>query len=305
MIKRPSVNPETPGPGASMSWSLSMTISGSCLCGAVQYQADGPCSVMIHCHCSMCRKHHGSAFATFVAAPLTGFRWSGGEDSVDVYPSSEKGRRSFCRLCGSIAPTLAAEMDLAILPAGNVEGDLGIRPQYHMFVGSKAPWYTIADSLPQHAEYPPEFGALGMERGAVAPRAGIIEGSCLCGDVAYEITGPALSMWYCHCSRCRRGRSAAHAANVFYSIDDFRFTRGAASVEIYSPPETQHVAVAFCKRCGGAAPRISRERGFVVVPAGSLDVDPGARPQAHIYVASKAGWFEITDDLPQVAEGPA
>ena len=129
-----------------------------------------------------------------------------------MHPSSEKGRRSLCRLCGSIAPTLATEMDLAILPAGNLEGDLGIRPQYHMFVGSKAPWYTIADSLPQHAEYPPEFGALGMERGAVAPRAGIIEGSCLCGDVAYEITGPALRMWYCHCSRCRRGRSAAHAA---------------------------------------------------------------------------------------------
>ena len=282
-----------------------MTMSGCCLCGAVRYQTDGPCSMMIHCHCSMCRKHHGAAFATFVAAPLMGFRWSSGEDNVVVYRSSEKGRRPFCRICGSVVPTLAEEMDLAILPAGNLEGDLDIRPECHVFAGSKAPWYTISDSLPQYEEHPPEFGASGIARPSVAPREGIIEGSCLCGDVAYEITGAPKGIMYCHCNRCRRGRSAAHAANAFCSIDDFRYTRGETSVEIYKVPEARYFAVAFCKRCGGAAPRLSRERGFVVVPAGSLDVDPGVRAQAHIYVGFKAGWFDITDDLPQFAEAPA
>jgi hypothetical protein len=51
-------------------------------------------------------------------------------------------------------------------------------------------------------------------------------------------------------------------------------------------------------------PRISRERDIVVVPAGSLDTDPGVRPTAHIYVGSKANWFEITDALPQHEAAP-
>ena len=62
--------------------------------------------------------------------------------------------------------------------------------------------------------------------------------------------------------------------------------------------------MAFCTRCGGAAPRQSPERGFTVVPAGTLDTDPGVRPGAHIFTASKASWFPITDDLPQFAEFP-
>src|SRR5688572_17400839 len=56
-----------------------MTI-GACLCGTVRYELDGPFTMMMHCHCSMCRKHHGAPFATFVAAAHSGFRWRSGED---------------------------------------------------------------------------------------------------------------------------------------------------------------------------------------------------------------------------------
>lgn len=278
--------------------------AGVCLCGQVRYEVDGPFSMMIHCHCSMCRKHHGSAFATFVGAPLMGFRWISGADHVATYTSSQKGQRSFCRNCGSVMPTLAKEMDMAICPAGNLQGDLDIRPESHFFAGSAPPWYVITDHLPQHEEYPQEFGVTGVTRPQVDPRPGIVEGSCLCGKTAYEITGPALRMMNCHCSRCRRSRSAAHATNVFYKIDDFRFIRGEADVAEYKVPEALHFATAFCKHCGSAAPRISRERGIVVVPAGTLDTDPGVRPQAHIFVGSKANWFEITDGLPQFAGAP-
>src|SRR5262245_60337519 len=68
--------------------SKEITLQGSCLCGAVTYQASGPFNMMIHCHCSMCRKHHGSAFATFVGAPLMGFKWLSGEDNILAYASS-------------------------------------------------------------------------------------------------------------------------------------------------------------------------------------------------------------------------
>ncbi len=72
----------------------------------------------------------------------------------------------------------------------------------------------------------------------------------------------------------------------------------------YKVPDARFHAAAFCSRCGSKVPRISAERGVVLVPAGSLDGDPGVRPAAHIFVADKAPWFEITDSLPQHAQMP-
>jgi len=279
-------------------------IRGVCLCGAVEYQFTAPFTMMMHCHCSMCRKHHGAVFATFVAAPYSAFRWVRGEDAIAKYESSEHGVRMYCRQCGSVAPTLMPEAGLAIAPAGNLDGDPGIRPAGHMFVGSKAGWYTITDSLPQHAAMPPEYGGgMGVARPTVAQREGVADGSCLCGEVAYEVRAP-VRMYHCHCSRCRRARSAAHTTNMFSSIADFAFTRGEQLVTQYKVPEALRFGVAFCTRCGGKVPRVARERGTVVVPVGALDTDPGMRPQANIFVASKAPWFDITDTLPQFAEMP-
>jgi hypothetical protein len=91
---------------------------------------------MVNCHCSMCRKHHGTPFATWVAAPLSGFRWLTDTATLASYASSAKAHRDFCSACGSVAPTFIEEMGLVIAPAGNLEGDPGIRPSKHMFVGS-------------------------------------------------------------------------------------------------------------------------------------------------------------------------
>jgi len=279
-------------------------IEGTCLCGALRYEIDGPLSSMMNCHCSMCRKQHGVAFATYAVAPASGFRWIAGEDEVVRYQSSAQGSRAFCGRCGSIAPTALPSMGIVFAPAGNLVGELGLHPEGHMFVGSKAPWHAITDHLPQHEVYPPGFPAEGVPRPQVVPREGVTEGSCLCGDVAYEIRGEPMRMINCHCERCRLGRSAAHATNVFYKVDAFRFTRGASGVREYKVPDAKFHTVAFCSRCGSKVPRISTERGIVVAPAGSLDTDPGIRPMAHIFVANKAPWFDITDTLPQFAQMP-
>src|SRR5690606_20046693 len=167
-----------------------------------------------------------------------------------------------------------------------------------------APWYTITDSLPQHEGYPPELGGgLGLERPRVEDRPDATQGSCLCGAVAYELRAP-LRMYNCHCSRCRRGRSAAHTTNLFMKPEDFAFTRGAELIAEYKVPEAQRFAVAFCTRCGSEAPRHLQQLGMVNVPAGTLDTDPGLRPQANIFVDSKAAWFDLTDSLPRYAEAP-
>ncbi len=278
-------------------------IHGNCLCGGVAYEAEGPFEMMVHCHCSMCRKHHGSSFATFVAAPLDGFRWLRGEDLVSTYASSAEGQRSFCRICGSVAPMLAADAGLAILPAGNLEEDPGIRPQLHMFVASKAPWDEIGDDLPQFDAYPPGFDSPGIQRPALGPHGGVTRGSCLCGDVRFECSGDPLRIHSCHCKRCQRARSAAYATNAFYPLTNFRWTEGKAQVTDYALPGAKFFGTSFCSRCGGMVARESPVRGVASVPLGALDTDPGMRPQRHIYVGSKAAWDSIHDSLPQHEEG--
>lgn len=133
----------------------SPTLRGSCLCGVVRYTLESPASFMVHCHCSICRKHRGAVFATVVGAPLMGFKWQAGQEAIRQYASSEKGWRPFCRHCGSVTPTLIDAMDLAVVPAGNLQDDTGARLQAHVFVGSKAPWFTITDDLPQFEAGPP------------------------------------------------------------------------------------------------------------------------------------------------------
>jgi hypothetical protein len=277
---------------------------GRCLCGALRYQIDGPFVDLVHCHCSMCRKHHGAPFATWAVAPAAGFRWTGDTSTLGTYASSERGHRAFCTVCGSAAPVVDEAGGLVIAPAGNLEGDLGLKPTKHMFVASKAKWYTITDDLPQHDEFPAEYGMPSTPREPVALKPGVTQGSCLCGSVAYEIATAPLFMYQCHCSRCRRGRSAAHGANVFYKAEGFTWTRGAELVRDYAFPGAKFFGTAFCRTCGSAVPRVSAARNMVSVPAGSLDSEPGIRPTGHIYVDSKAPWFEITDDLPQFAEMP-
>ena len=277
---------------------------GQCLCGTVRYEIDGPFASMMSCHCSMCRKHHGAPFATFVSAPLEGFRWISGEDSITTYTTPSGGSRSFCKVCSSVTPILMSKMGLVLCPAGNLDGDLGIKPQAHIFTGSKASWYEITDSLPQHEEFPPEFGMSGVQRPKVEPKPGVIQGSCLCGEVAFEIEGTPERLMFCHCSRCRRARSAAHGANLFFKPDQMRWVRGESLVKNYKDPSARFFSVSFCEKCGSGAPRASREFPVAYVPAGTLDTDPGIKPTARIFVGSKASWVEISDRMPQFEEAP-
>lgn len=278
---------------------------GSCLCGAVQFEA-GPLDTMVHCHCSMCRKHHGAMFATFLTAPRDGFRWLDGEEFIVVYPSSARGLRPFCSRCGSVVPTAMPHMDVVFVPAGNLEGDPGTRPMLHMFAASRASWFPITDALPQHATFPPEFGGgEAADRPAPEPKRDVIQGSCLCGDIAWEFAGAPERVQNCHCSRCRRARSAAHATNAFFRREQLTWVRGEACVASYSLPGARRFGQDFCRRCGSPVPRVVASTGYVVTPCGSLDSPLEKGPGGHIFVANRAPWFEITDGLPQWEALPA
>jgi hypothetical protein len=195
---------------------------------------------------------------------------------------------------------------LVFVPAGNVHEDPGLRPEMHMFAGSRAPWYAITDALPQHEGYPPQFGGgAGLDRPKPPQMPGVTQGSCLCGAIAWELAGACERMQNCHCSRCRRARSAAHATNAFYKKEQLSWVRGKAEVRSYSLPGAKYFGQDFCQHCGSPVPRVVAATGRVVVPCGSLDDDPGTRPLGNIFATSKAPWFEITDGLPEWDAYPA
>lgn len=81
-------------------------IQGSCLCGKVRYELRGQAQFINHCHCSMCRKTHGTAFGSFLHADGHAFAWTEGALEVRRYESSPGTFRSFCRNCGSGLPVL-------------------------------------------------------------------------------------------------------------------------------------------------------------------------------------------------------
>ena len=149
---------------------------------------------------------------------------------------------------------------------------------------------------PEYADREP--GLPELER-RVEP--GRITGSCLCGGVRYAAASPT-RMMNCHCTRCRLSRAAPHATNLFVQPDDFEWLGGAELVDDYRLPTAERFGVAFCRQCGSLVPRVAAT--YVVIPAGSLDSDPGMVPAGHIYTGSMARWFTIGDDLPQWTELP-
>jgi hypothetical protein len=279
-------------------------VHGSCLCSDVAWEIDGPLQLMSHCHCSRCRKAHGVSFVTYVAGQVDGFKLLRGKESIARFESSPGFFRPFCKRCGSVLPGDPFG-SLVFLPAGCLEGDLGVRPEMHIFVTAKAPWIELRDGLPQHAGYPPGYDAPALpDLPARTAATGKPRGSCLCGGVAYLVEGEPVRWWLCHCSRCRKARGAAYASNLFTAADGVRFVQGQDLVTSYKVPEAKVFAQAFCRTCGAPMPRIDRGRDLAIIPTGTLDDDPGAHPQAHIFVASKAPWDVIADDVPQHAEYP-
>ena len=126
-------------------------VTGGCLCGAVRYHISCTLQFARNCHCAMCRKATGAAFATWAYVEWQNFRWIQGESQLKRYPSSPTVTRTFCKVCGSPLQFVAEGGTQAAfgLALGTVDGDPGCKPMRHVMVGSKASWFDIADLLPQ------------------------------------------------------------------------------------------------------------------------------------------------------------
>jgi hypothetical protein len=130
-------------------------LRAGCLCGGVRYEIHGALRGALNCHCSMCRKAQGAAFRSRAAVSAADLVWVAGEALVTFYESSPGNHRGFCRVCGSpILSRFDANPSAYGIPLGILDDDPHVRPEFHVHVASKAPWFTITDDLPQHAHVP-------------------------------------------------------------------------------------------------------------------------------------------------------
>ncbi len=131
-----------------------------------------------------------------------------------------------------------------------------------------------------------------------------MKGSCLCGTVTYEIDPPFRTFQYCHCSRCRKVSGSAYAPNIFVPPEQFRWLSGEQQLGRFEHPTAKYFASSFCKNCGSSLPWVVKGGMNVVVPAGTLDEDPGIRPKRRIFWESRAPWYQELCDLAKYDQFP-
>lgn len=129
-------------------------------------------------------------------------------------------------------------------------------------------------------------------------------GSCLCGNVRFQITGAFDSFFLCHCSRCRKSTGSAHGANLFSTNFSLNWLSGEEDIKHFNVPETRHVR-SFCQHCGSTIPNIQMDGKLLMVPAGSLDCEVEIKPNGHIFMSDRAQWDDGFAEVAKFAAFPS
>lgn len=128
-------------------------------------------------------------------------------------------------------------------------------------------------------------------------------GSCLCGAVQFNLEGEFKQFMLCHCSRCRKMTGTGNCANLFAPGAKLTWIKGEEKLNFYRHKDT-NFARCFCSNCSSNVPFDAKDRGVVVVPAGSLDTDVNLSPQAHIFMDSKSNWDYDLQNVPCFEKRP-
>jgi hypothetical protein len=132
---------------------VNQLLAGKCLCGAVHYAVKDEFLYAMNCHCSNCRRATGSAFKPFAGIERYKLSINQGEGSLLLFGDEKASHDVHCKLCGSLMFSVVRGGEFVHVTLGTLVDAPTIRPSAHIFVGSKAPWYSITDRLPQHDEF--------------------------------------------------------------------------------------------------------------------------------------------------------
>ncbi len=127
----------------------------------------------------------------------------------------------------------------------------------------------------------------------------MLSGKCECGAVRYRVADEFQYAANCHCSNCRASTGSAFKPFAGIEREKLEVTGGADKLLIWGDADNNHTR---CAVCGSLLYSVVRDGAYVHVALGSLADEPSTRPTEHIFVGSKAPWFEITDELPQREE---
>ena len=128
-------------------------LHGGCLCGAVQYQVHDAFRYAMNCHCSQCRRTTGAAFKPFGGIEREQLTVTKGAETLSINGTPDN-HDAFCKCCGALLYSVVRDGAYVHVTYGTLANAPTLRPTAHIYVGSKAPWFTITDDLPQHREFP-------------------------------------------------------------------------------------------------------------------------------------------------------
>ncbi|MGH6896945.1 MAG: GFA family protein [Geminicoccaceae bacterium] len=130
-------------------------LAGRCSCGRLHYSVEDGFVYAGYCHCSQCRALSGAAFTAFAGIEKAKLKVTKGAEDIAIFEKNPDDMVNFCRLCGSVLFSVVRDGTFVHVTMGTLADDPAIRPTFHIFVGSKAPWHEITDALPQYQEHAP------------------------------------------------------------------------------------------------------------------------------------------------------
>ncbi|MBZ9987892.1 GFA family protein [Mesorhizobium sp. BH1-1-5] len=133
---------------------MTRKLTGKCFCGSARYEVADEFSYAANCHCSNCRRTTGAPFKPFAGIERDKFHLTAGEGELLIF-GDENGHDAHCGRCGSLLYSLVRDGAYVHVAMGTLVDDPTIRPTAHIFVGSKAKWFTITDDLPQYDGHVP------------------------------------------------------------------------------------------------------------------------------------------------------
>ncbi len=247
----------------------------SCLCGAVTFETDAPLRPVVDCHCTQCRKQSGHFWAAS-SVPREDLRITR-DDGLAWYRASPTANRGFCRECSSF---LLWQMDgepTISFAAGALDGPTGLHVAQSIYHKDAGDYYDPAQGAPP--------------RLTAAPAT--LRGACLCGANRFTLPGPMGEVTACHCTQCRK--TSGHYAASFDAHEPDLHWQSRHLAEYVTPQGGRR---GFCPTCASSLFFRAADGSFSV-EAGCIENPTGGRLAAHIFVADKGDYYDLTDGLPQ------
>jgi hypothetical protein len=248
--------------------------AGSCLCGAVTFEVEGPLRPVILCHCGQCRKQSGHFWAA-TSAPADALRITK-DAGLRWYRASAAARRGFCGDCGSFLFWQPEGGDRISFAAGALEGATGLQVAESWHHEDAGDYYDPAGGPPP--------------RLMAAPA--VLTGGCLCGANRFSLPGPMGEVTACHCTQCRR--TSGHFSASFDAHEPDLHWQARKLAEYVTPGGGRR---GFCPDCGTKL-MFRAANGSFSVEAGCIANPTGGRMVRHIHIATKGDYYALTDGLP-------